>query len=181
MERRFAELTAYNEITHSLTSTLDLAKTLQGDSGRLLTILMGAVAMLLLVAVANAANLLLARVTARHREISVRKALGATRAQVASHLLTESMLLAVGGVGIGLLLARGGIEILPTVAGSYIPRLAEVHLDGTVMGFAGVLAVGCGLLFGLIPTLHGIGGAHIAQGLRSGSLNRIIPVEVLTS
>jgi putative ABC transport system permease protein len=148
---------------------LDLAKTLQGDSGRLLTILMGAVAMLLLVAVANAANLLLARVTARHREISVRKALGATRAQVASHLLTESMLLAVGGVGIGLLLARGGIEILPTVAGSYIPRLAEVHLDGTVMGFAGVLAVGCGLLFGLIPTLHGIGGAHIAQGLRSGS------------
>jgi predicted permease len=147
----------------------DLAETLRGDSGRLLTILMGAVGMLLLVAVANAANLLLARVTARHREIAVRKALGATRAQVASHLLTESMLLAVGGVGIGLLLARGGIEILPPVAGSYIPRLAEVHLDGTVLGFAGVLAAGCGLLFGLIPTLHGIGGAHIAQGLRSGS------------
>jgi predicted permease len=147
----------------------DLAETLRGDSGRLLTILMGAVAMLLLVAVANAANLLLARVTARRREIAVRKALGATRAQVASHLLTESMLLALAGVGIGLLLARGCIAILPTVAGSYIPRLAEVHLDGTVLGFACALALGCGLLFGLIPTLHGIGGAHIAHGLRSGS------------
>ncbi|HSG46536.1 MAG TPA: FtsX-like permease family protein, partial [Longimicrobiales bacterium] len=145
-----------------------LATTLQGDSGQLLTILMGAVGMLLLVAVANAANLLLARVTARRREIAVRKALGATRAQVAGHLLTESMVLAAGGVGIGLLLARGGIDLLPTVAGSYLPRLGEVHLSSTVLGFAGLLAVGCGVLFGLVPTLHGMGSADVAGGLRSG-------------
>lgn len=146
----------------------DLAVSLQGDSGRLLTILMGAVAMLLLVAVTNAANLLLARVSARHREIAVRRALGASRGRIASGLLTESMILASGGIVVGLLLARLGVGLLPTLAGSYLPRLDEVRMDGSSMAFALTLALGCGLLFGLVPTLRGAKSGDVSAGLRSG-------------
>jgi predicted permease len=145
-----------------------LAGSLREDAGRLLAVLMGAVAMLLLVAVANAANLLLARVSARRLELSVRRALGASRARVAVHLLAESLLLAAGGVLVGLALAQGGLRVLPTLGSAYIPRLAEVELGGTTLTFSLVLAAGCGVLFGLVPILQGIGTSDVAAGLRAG-------------
>jgi len=148
----------------------DLRDVLRGDAGtgRLLLILMGAVGMLLLVATANAANLLIARVAARRRELAVRRALGATRAHVMGHLMLESALLTMGGVAVGLLLARGGVALLPVVASSYLPRLTEVGLGGSVWVFAVFLAAGCGLLFGLIPAVQGGGGPDLTEGLRSG-------------
>ncbi len=147
--------------------TEDLARVLRGDADRLLIILMGAMAMLLLIATVNAANLLLARVNGRRQELAVRTALGASRGRIVGHLLTESALLAAGGVVVGLLVARGAIEILPLVASSYIPRLSEVRLSGTVLGFAALLAVGSGLLFGLIPALRGGAGQGLPGGLRA--------------
>jgi putative ABC transport system permease protein len=146
----------------------DLAVMLRGDSGGLLTILMGAVVALLLVAVANATSLLLARASGRRREIAVRRVLGASRSRVAGHLLVESALLATGGVAVGLLTARAAVGLLPVVAAGYIPRVAEVHMSPAVIAFAGALALGCGVLFGLVPMLHGVGGGEPGPFLRSG-------------
>jgi predicted permease len=146
---------------------MDLAEALRGSVSRLLFILMGAVGLLLLVATMNTANLLLARVGSRRRELAVRTALGASPRRMVSHLLLESALLAGGGVLVGLAASQGIIDLLPVVASSYIPRLDEVRLSGTVLGFAAFLALGSGLMFGLISALHGIGG-DVAQDLRTG-------------
>lgn len=146
----------------------DLALVLRGDSGGLLTILMGAVMALLLVAMANAIGLLVARAGGRRREIAVRRVLGASRPRVAGHLLVESVLLATGGVVVGLATARAAIGLLPAIAAGYIPRVAEVHMSPAVIAFAGVLAVGCGVLFGVVPMLHGVGGGEPGPFLRTG-------------
>jgi putative ABC transport system permease protein len=147
---------------------LDLSTTLRRDAGRLLAILMAAVGMLLLVAAANATSLLLARVTARHRELAVRRALGASRTQVNGHLLVESAILACGGVAVGLVFAWGGIGILPAVAGEYLPRLAEARLSVAVGGFSLALSAACGILFALVPAFHGGGGVAMGAAFPSG-------------
>lgn len=142
-------------------------KLLQGDVDRLLVLLMGSVGLLLLTATANAANLLLARIGGRRREMAVRSAMGASRGRIVGHLLTESILLAVGGVALGLLLAHWAFGLLPNVASGYIPRLSELRLSGPVLGFAGSLALASGLLFGLISAIQGSGG-DLGATLRSG-------------
>jgi predicted permease len=144
-----------------------LPQILQGNVQQLLLILMGSVGLLLLTATANAANLLLARVGGRRRELAVRSALGAAQWRIVGHLLTESTLLALGGVGLGLLLASWGTTLLPAVASAYIPRLSEVHLSGPVLLFAWGLAVACGLVFGLIAALQGSAG-NLSRTLRGG-------------
>lgn len=148
--------------------TQDLADVLRGDADRLLIVLMGAMGMLLLIATVNAANLLLARVSSRRQELAVRTALGASRGRIVGHLLTESALLAAGGVAVGLLVARGALDVLPIVASSYIPRLSEARLSESVLGFAALLAAGSGILFGMIPALRGGAGRDIPRGLRAG-------------
>jgi len=125
-----------------------------GEVRPALLILMVAIALVLLIACANVANLLLARGAARQREAAVRQALGAGRARLIRQLLTESALLAVFGGAGGLLIAYRAIDVLLRLAPG-IPRLAETTIDPHVLLFTGALTLATGLIFGVVPVLQG--------------------------
>jgi putative ABC transport system permease protein len=135
-----------------------------------LRVLLGAVAFVLLIACANIANLLLARATARSKEIALRAALGAGRWRLAGQLLTESLLLSVIGGAAGVLLGWRGISVLAALAPKELPRLGEVRMDTTVLLFGVGVSVFTGLLFGILPALRAsrLGtGTRTRGGLRS--------------
>jgi len=116
-----------------------------------LGILLGAVVFVLLIACANLATMLLARASARERELAIRVALGAGRWRLLRQMLTESVLLALAGAAIGIFLSVWVLELLKQIGARTIPRLAEVNVDLVVMIVTAVVAVGTGILFGLIP------------------------------
>jgi putative ABC transport system permease protein len=118
-----------------------------------LWILSGAVAFVLLIAGANLATMLLARASSRERELAIRVALGAGPWRLLRQLLTESVLLAIGGAAAGVLLSIWALEILRQIGARTIPRLAEVNIDLTVLTVTAVIAIGAGVLFGLAPAL----------------------------
>src|SRR5213082_1891713 len=136
-----------------------------GDVRRPLLILLGAVALVLLIACANGANLLLARATARRREMAVRRALGAGRGRLMRQLLTESTLLALAAGFVGVFLSTGGLDALLAVWPHALPRTTEIGLDGRVLGFSLGLAVVTGVAFGLLPAWRASAPA-IEQSLR---------------
>jgi putative ABC transport system permease protein len=119
-----------------------------------LMLLLGAVALVLLIACANVANLLLARAAGRTREVAIRTALGAERARLVRQLLTESVLLALAGGVIGLAVAYWGLRGILSFAAAALPRAEAVHLSGGVMLFAFGVSVITGVLFGIVPALH---------------------------
>ena len=116
--------------------------------------LLGGVACVLLIACANIANLLMARGSARGRELAVRAALGAGKWRLVSQLLTESLLLAFAGGALGTLFAVWGVDALVAIAPSNAPRLDEIGVDGRVFIFTAVVTVVTGILFGLGPALQ---------------------------
>jgi predicted permease len=126
-------------------------------SGRLrpaLLLLVSAVGVVMLIVCANLSNLLLARGTTRQKEIAIRAALGAGKARLMGQMLTESVLLSITGALAGLLMAFAGTRVLAHLTAVSIPLLAKVRIDGSVLGFALLVAVATGLIFGLAPALQ---------------------------
>lgn len=130
-----------------------LARDVVGDIGRILWVLLGAVAIVLLVACANIANLFLVRAEGRQQELAIRSALGASRGQVIGELLAEAFMLSTAAGLLGLALAAGGIRVLVALNPSQLPRLDEIALDPIVMAFVLVASLLAALLFGLIPVV----------------------------
>jgi putative ABC transport system permease protein len=142
-----------------------LKEYLIGDWRRVLQVLLTGVGFVLLIAIANVANLLLARAAAREKEVSVRAALGASRWRLIRQLLTESVLLAGLGGALGLLVAYEGVEVLKTLEPGTLPRLNEIGIDQGVLAFAVGIALMSGVLFGLAPALQ-ISRASLSEALR---------------
>ena len=127
-----------------------------GQARRPLLILLGAVGLVLLVACANVANLFLSRAVARQRELGVRVALGASRHRLFQMLLIESLLLALAGGGLGLLLGNWAVRAVPAVITTSLPGVSDVSLDVRVVTFTLALSIATALFFGLVPMIAGI-------------------------
>jgi predicted permease len=153
--------------------------------------LMGSVIFLLLIACANVANLLLVRASLREHEFATRAAMGASRGQLIAPLFAEACLLAVGGTAAGLGLAWAGIRELRALAPANLPRLDNIHIDGTVLAFTALAGLAAALLFGLAPAwrasqpelMNVLRGSSRTAGLASGAFlrNGVVMAEVALS
>jgi putative ABC transport system permease protein len=146
----------YARVQFAFTLT-PLLEEMVSDIQTALWILTGAVALVLLIACANVANLLLVRASAREREMAVRMALGASRRRLIGQLLTESVLLSLLGGAAGLLVARWSLHGLVNLSSAIYPRVAAASMDNTVLAFTMLISLGTGIIFGLAPALHSAG------------------------
>ena len=138
-----------------------------GSVKLLLLTLLGAVGFVLLIACVNVANLMMVRSAARSREFAVRAALGAGRGRIIRQLLTESMLLALAGGSLGLMLAAWGTQLAQQRLASQLPRAAEIGMDWKVFAFTAAIALVCGIVFGLAPALR-VSQPELREALKEG-------------
>jgi predicted permease len=166
--------------------TLTPFKEVLGQRAKLtLWLLMGAAAFVLIIASANVANLTLMRGVRREPELVVRAALGAGTRRLRALLLVENVVLAIGGAILGLVIAFAGVRLLISFAARYSPRANEIRIDGVVLGFAVLLAIGVAVLLSFAPTLGGestlsaalaAGGRRSAGGVRRNRLQKSLVV-----
>ncbi|MBZ5536611.1 MAG: ABC transporter permease [Acidobacteriia bacterium] len=163
-----------------------LEESLVANSRRSLLTLMAAVGFVLLIACANVAGLLLTRATTREKEIAIRRTLGASRRRLLRQLLSESVLLALLGGGLGVLLATWTLPVLRKISPGTIPRMDEIGVNGIVLAFVLVMCVVTGLAFGLAPALQAArtnlqdalkeGGRGTSGGARGGHFRQILVI-----
>ena len=146
---------------------MPLLESLVGKLRFTLLLLLGTVGVVLFIACSNVANLLLERAVSRQREINVRLALGASHWRIARQLLTESLMLALMGGALGLLLAFWGTELIVSLSPEGITRITETQLDVRVLAFTVVITLLTGVLFGLVPAL-GVSRVALAESLKEG-------------
>ncbi len=156
-------------------SVVSLRNGMVADVRTRLLLLLGAVALVLMIACANVANLMLSRAVVREKEMGIRAALGAAPRRIMRQLLTESVLLAIVGAALGLGLAAAGLNILKTALPADTPRLLDVHLDWRVLMFTGGLAILTGLAFGLAPALQS-SRSPLSESLNSVARGAVVSV-----
>jgi predicted permease len=175
-------------------AVIPLHENITSDVRMPLLVLLGAVIFVLLIACSNVANLVLAKTLSRGKEIAIRNALGASRNRILQLVLIETVMLALAGGALGLLLARYSIQLIVSFLGDRLPGMIEVRLDSTVLLFALAISVGCGILAGLLPALRftrrtrdlhaslkeGVGWTD-ADGGRVGARNALLVAEVALS
>jgi putative ABC transport system permease protein len=165
---------------------------LVGDIRTSLLVLLGAVGFVLLIACANVANLVLARTLARRREIAVRMALGAGAGRIVRQVITETLLLALAGGALGLLVARAGVDLITAFLGQALPQSAPIDPDWRVLAFTAVVSLLTGIAAGLVPALrvarssviHAIkqgGGREDSEAAGSRVRGMLVTVEVALS
>src|SRR5688500_14996580 len=130
--------------------------------------LLGAVALVLLIACANVANLLLARASTREREVGIRAAMGAGRGRLIRQLLVESMVLSLAGTALALVLAWWGVSLLKTSMPEGVPRITHIGVDLRVLGVAALMSLVTGALFGIFPAMQ-LSKPDLTQALKDGA------------
>ena len=183
MESLGTRLSALRNHPHG-TTIRPLDEILVGNSGRPLFVLLGAAGFVLLIACVNVANLLLARLVSRERELAVRVAMGAGRARLLRQLLTESVALALVGGGLGVVAVGWLIRLFVGLAPAGFPRLAEIGVDLRVLAVAAGTSILTGVVFGMLPAVHALrsnpnrslrdGSGKASGGARARSVNRLL-------